>query len=133
MSPATTDRARSLSIALTIAGAAAAVAKTVYTGRTNPSVLLIAVMSVWVFAPFGLLLALHANRCGWTGPGRRVLYTLAPVLAVAMAFTLWLQLFKPARSPNAFLFVIVPPVACLVIGVLAATLFMQRRGAARRA
>ena len=133
MSRSSPEVARSTSLLLTTAGGITAFAITARAGRANPSVLLVVAMSLWVSVPFVLLIALHARRWHWSERAQWTLHVLAPAMAIGMLLIHWLQLFKPARSANAFLYVAVPPLASIAIGGLAAVLFWQTRSTAKQA
>lgn len=111
------------------AGAAAAVAFTLYRGRTNPHWVLTALFVGWVAAPFGgAAVARHAARA-WPAPARHVTDAVAVSLAAVTIIAFALDAVRPFTR-GAVAYVIVPAAGWLFVvagAIVAAAL--ARRGA----
>jgi hypothetical protein len=106
-----------------IAGAAASAVPTAYVGWSGARVL-IAPFLVWVVSPFVLLWWL----LGRTGPAAsRMLRVTAVGVSTACVAAYMARIAWPPRSQGAFVFVIMPPLACI-----AALVAMLTAGAFRR-
>lgn len=88
------------------AGAAGSVALTLYTGRRNPSLLLMALFVIWVLAPFVAL--------AWANAHSRLHALSVLVAAASLAIYGTIALGPPTAKP-AFWFLVVPAAAWLAI------------------
>jgi hypothetical protein len=108
-------------------GAAGSLALLLYAGRSNTHLLITLLFIVWVLAPFALL-ALAERRSGRWSP--RAQTTLRAMTLIVAAASLGIYVYRAAFSPRttgAFLFVIVPPVAVvLLLFALAIASLMSR-------
>jgi hypothetical protein len=106
-----------------------AVALVLYTGRRNPSVLLMALFVIWVLVPFAALAAADAMSSDWPLPTRTALYALMIVTALDTLGIYGYIAFGPPRPQPAFWFLVTPPVSVVVIAVVtwAATVTARRR------
>lgn len=101
-----------------LAGAAGCVTLLLQAGRRNQSWLLLVLFTIWEIAPFAALAIADALSTGWSARMRGTLYGLMLVVSLGSLFVFSTGAFKPAGSANVFLFVAVPPVACLLIAVV---------------
>lgn len=100
-------------------------------GRRNPSAVLLILMSIWVLLPFTLLGILSWKSRELSQPLRKKVNAITPVMAFVMTLVYYAQAPKPAGAPNAFLFIAVPPLSCLLIATVIAVAAWRRRSAAR--
>jgi hypothetical protein len=126
-------RLRAVALVAAMLGAVGSVALTLRAGRSTPR-LLLAVFVLWVLAPFVALAWATVVSPRWAGVTRATLYCLTLVLTLG-SLAIYGELVKrPAGSANAFMFVVTPPVAWVLIAIavpLAA--LVSRRQSSRRA
>src|SRR3979411_1720815 len=101
-----------------LAGAAGSVAFTLYAGRRNPSLILMALFALWVLSPFVALLLANLYSKRWPAHLRAALYILMMVVTVGSLAIYANVALGPARAKTAFAFVVTPPVFWLVIAIL---------------
>ena len=101
-----------------VVGGVGSVFLTLYTGRRNPSALLMAVFAIWVLLPFVALAAADAMSTNWSALTRTVLYALMFVTAIDTLGTYGYVAFGPPRPQPAFWFLVVPPASLLLIAIL---------------
>ena len=98
-----------------IVGAAGSLALMLYGGRSNTHLLITLLFMVWVLAPFALL-ALAERRSGSWAPATRVTLRALTVLVTVGSLAIYgYRAAFPPHSTGAFLFVIVPPVAVVLV------------------
>ena len=104
-----------------VVGGVGSVFLTLYTGRRNPSALLMAAFAIWVLLPFVALAAADAMSTNWSALTRTVLYALMFVTAIVTLGTYGYVAFGPPRPQPAFWFLVVPPASLLLIAILLRT------------
>jgi predicted alpha/beta-fold hydrolase len=104
-----------------VVGGVGSVFLTLYTGRRNPSALLMAAFAIWVLLPFVALAAADAMSTNWSALTRTVLYALMFVTAIDTLGTYGYVAFGPPRPQPAFWFLVVPPASLLLIAILLRT------------
>jgi len=104
-----------------VIGGVGSVALTLYTGRRNPSALLMAAFAIWVLLPFVALAVADAVSANWSALTRTVLHTLMIVVAIDNPGTYGYIAFGPSRPQPAFWFLVVPPASLLLIAILLRT------------
>lgn len=104
-----------------VVGGVGSVFLTLYTGRRNPSALLMAAFAIWVLLPFVALAAADAMSTNWSALTRTVLYALMFVTAIDSLGTYGYVAFGPPRPQPAFWFLVVPPASLLLIAILLRT------------
>jgi hypothetical protein len=119
---------RSTAVAALPLGALGSVAALLYAIHRNPSRLLIVLFVLWVVAPFAALAVATAQSTDWSATPRRALHIITLLLAVGSLVTYGFRVFGPAGPQGAFLFVIVPPVSCvLAVTAVATAAWLGRR------
>lgn len=94
-------------------GAVGSVGLTLYAGRHNHSVILMALFTLWVLSPFAALALLHS-----VSKGRAAFHSLMVILTLAsLAIYAYIAL-GPPRVKTAPVFVVVPPVSWLIIAIV---------------
>jgi hypothetical protein len=88
-----------------LGGAVGAAGLTLYTGRHNHSMLLIALFTIWVLLPFVAL--------AWAGV--KVKLWVAPAIAIGTLVVYAYVAFGPPRSQPAAAFLLVPALSWLLI------------------
>jgi hypothetical protein len=107
-------------------GAAGSEGFTLYAGRNNQHIFLTVLFVFWVFLPFALLgLFMFFSNRGVNAVSTS-LYCLSVFVMLASLIVYGFDL-RPAGAANAALFVIVPPLSCLLIGVVIAAVRLIRR------
>ena len=110
-----------------VAGAAGSLGLMLRVGQRSPGILL-ALFAVWVVSPFvGVALA---GR--WRVGKRATLYRVGLVLAVGSLAVYGYTAFGPPRAKPAAVFLMVPLVSWVVIGVVAAVGWRGRAASPRR-
>ncbi len=101
-----------------ILGAVAALALTLYTGRNNHSVLLVAMFAVWVLSPFaGFLFA--ARLAQRTRRGIAAVIPASAIIVTICSVAIYAAIaFSPHRPTTAFAFLAVPAASWLALGPL---------------
>jgi hypothetical protein len=110
-------------------GALASFAIMMRAGQRQRSTFVIAMFFAWVGAPFAVLAVTALGARHWSRAAVRTLDLLSIAVAVLSVFVYAADL-RPSGTPNAFLFVAVPPVTC---GVIVAVAVAYRVLAAPRA
>jgi hypothetical protein len=104
-----------------VLGGVGSVTLTLYTGRRNPSALLMAVFAIWVLLPFVALAVADAMSTNWSALTRTVLYALMIVITIDTLGIYAYVAFGPSRPQPAFWFLVVPPASLLLIAILLRT------------
>jgi hypothetical protein len=121
---------RAVALIAAAAAGCASVALLLRAGPRQKSHLLIVLFTIWVLSPFMALLWANVVSRRWSDVTRAVLYGVTLVVALgSLAIYGDVVDVRPAGSPNAFFFVIVPPVSWLfmTIAVSMATFVSRRR------
>lgn len=120
-----------LAVASTIIGGPLALALMLFVGKHNPSALLLSLFSVWVLLPFAMLLGAHTRAKAWPASTRTTLHLLMvsiPIVTVSVYANVALG---PASTRHARMFVLVPPIASLLVVTslsIARLLYRSRHG-----
>jgi hypothetical protein len=109
---------RTLALVAVVAGAAGSVGLMFRASQHPPRVLLV-LFTIWVLSPFVALLWANLISKRWSAVTRAMLYgtTLIVTLSSMSIYADFVHV-KPAGSPNAFLWVIVPPVSWAFIAIV---------------
>ena len=106
---------RSVAVLAVVFGAAGSVALMLRAGQRTPRFLLV-LFVIWLLAPFVALLWALVVSPRWSARARVVLCSVALVIAaVSPAIYGKVIPVAPAGSPNAFVWVIVPPMSWLLM------------------
>lgn len=109
---------RAVALIAVIAGAAGSVALMLRAGRRTPRFLLV-LFTVWVLAPFVALLWANMVSKRWSVVTRATLYCVTLIVALgSLAIYGELVDLRPSGSPNAFLFVAIPPASCVFMTIV---------------
>lgn len=125
---------RAVALIAVVAGAAGSVGLMLRAGQRTPRLLLV-IFTLWVLSPFVALLWANMVSKHWSAVTRATLYCVTLVVTLgSLAIYGELVVLKPSGSPNAFLFVVVPPASWVFVTVvvpMAALLSgrLSRRGA----
>lgn len=116
-----------LAIASTAIGGTLAIALMLVVGRNNPSRLLLSLFALWVLIPFAMLLGAYTRATAWPASTRTTLDVLMVSVPVVMVSVYANVALGPDSARHARLFVLVPPVASLlVVATLSVTLLLHR-------
>lgn len=110
-------------------GAAGSVALTLHAGRDNPSRILMTLFALWVSGPFLVAVLGDMASKRWMAHTRTAFYSGILLLTLASLSIYGVVALGPPRGKTAFVFVVVPPVSCLLMAVviLAVSLVCGRR------
>ena len=100
-----------------------------YVGRRNPSVILMALFTGWVLAPFVAFLWAWVAARRWTVPARIRLYLAMLVLTLASLAIYGGVALGPPRAKPASVFLMVPLVSWLLIAIVVGIPVMSGRRA----
>ncbi|HEV8514567.1 MAG TPA: hypothetical protein VGQ59_14895 [Cyclobacteriaceae bacterium] len=106
-----------LAVLMVLAGAGASIGFTVYTGRNNPSVVLILLFAGWVVSPFIALLLINAVSRRSELFNRLILYSLMVFLTVG-SIVIYSGLWSPPGAKTAFVFLVVPLLSWSLMGTI---------------
>ncbi len=122
-------RLRVAALSALLVGAVGAVALTLYTGRRNPSWLLMVLFAFWVLSPFAALQLANVASKRYSFHPRAALYAVMLVVALGTLAVYGYVAFGPPRQKTAAVFVVTPPVSCSFIAALVAITALTRRRA----
>ncbi|HXP61766.1 MAG TPA: hypothetical protein VN829_14825, partial [Dongiaceae bacterium] len=92
---------------------------TLWAGRHNPSRLLLVLFALWVLSPFMALAVVNVVSKSWSVVSRATLHSVTLVLTL-VSFAVYGGVHLRSATPNAFVFVVVPPISCLLIAIVVA-------------
>jgi hypothetical protein len=103
-----------IAVIATIIGAIGSLGFMIYTGRKNPSIVLILMFLIWVLSPFiGLFIANIISKT-WSLYNRSILYWLMLVLSIT-SLVGYSGILIPLGTKPAFIFLVIPFISWLVI------------------
>jgi hypothetical protein len=110
-------------------GAVGSVGLTLYTGRRNPSTVLMTLFVIWVSLPFVALAVADAMSKQWSAVTRTTLSALMLVVTFDTLLTYGYIAFGPSRPQPAFAFLVLPPASLLFSAIVlrAAAVVGRRR------
>lgn len=126
------SRFRSVALCAVVAGAVGSVGLMLRAGRRNDSLLLMVLFTIWVLSPFIALAWANAGSQRWSVLTRTTLYCVTLVLTLG-SLAIYSELIKrPKGTPNAFVFIVVPPASWLLMTIaLAIAALISRRLSSR--
>ena len=104
---------RILALVATLAGAGGSVGFMLLAGRHNPSILLLALFTIWVLSPFAAILVAYRLSLA-----RVAVYCAALVISLVSLAIYGYVALGPPRAQTAFAFVVTPPASCLVLAIV---------------
>ena len=108
---------RTIAVVVVLAGAIGSLGLTLYAGRNNKSVLLIALFFIWVLSPFIGLLVANVFVKRWSDLFRVNLYSLMVILALG-SLVAYSGVLSPPGAKPAGVFLIVPLISWLLIVIV---------------
>jgi hypothetical protein len=116
-----------------VVGALGSVGLMLHVGlRKNSPQLLLTLFAIWVLAPFAALALVYLVSKGWSVRTRAALYRVVLVLTLASLALYGAVALRPLGPKTTFVFVIVPPVSCLLSAiVLLLAAFLSGRPSSR--
>ena len=116
-----------------IVGAVSSPVLTFIAGRSSDERLVVTLMSVWVLAPFALLLVAHRASRRWSAPTQTTLDVLSIGIAACSLVAYAIAVFGSRSGRPAPVLVAVPVLSCLlVLLVLPVAAVLARRSKRRR-
>ena len=120
------DRLRISTLVLGIIGAIFSLIMVIHGGRNNKSILLIMLFIVWVVSPFVALLMTNRISERWPVLIRTILYSLIVIVTLG-SFVAYGGILHPAGTKPAFVFLVVPLLWWLLIGIFFLILIISGR------
>lgn len=108
---------RMIALVAVYTGAIGSLGLTLYTGRKNPSILLMLLFAVWVLSPFAVLLIANLISRQWTVMTRTAMYCLMFVIS-AVSLAGYSGLWTPPGTHTAFVFMVIPLLSWVLIAVV---------------
>ena len=105
-------------------GAATSMARMLYVGRKNESIILLLMFVGWVLAPFIGWLLVDRRSKSWSERNRLRLYILMIVVTI-MSVVIYSGVINPINMKPAFVFLVVP---CVTLIVIVLTVVIKRHG-----
>ncbi len=84
----------------------------------NASPLLTLIIGIWVLTPFIVVALGYAASKRWSVHTRATLYTVMLMVAVGALAIYGADAVNPPVAQRAFVFVVVPPVSCLLMAIV---------------
>jgi hypothetical protein len=106
-----------IAVLTVLAGAGSSIGFTIYTGRHNPSVILILLFTGWVVSPFIALLLINTVSRRSELFNRLILYSLMMFLTLG-SITIYSGLWSPPGAKTAFVFLVVPLLSWSLMGAI---------------
>ena len=125
--PRSTHTSRTASNYVILAGAIGSSALTVRAGGPTAPRVLMVLMAIWVLMPFVLLYALSVRSLRWARTTGVAIQCLAWLVTAVCLAEYGVKALRPAGSPAAFVFVALPPAACVVVVLTVATAALLAR------
>jgi hypothetical protein len=106
-----------IAVLMVLAGAGASIGFTVYTGRSNPSLVLILLFTGWVVSPFIGLLLINAVSRRSEVFNRLILYSLMMLITLG-SLIVYSGLWSPPGAKTAFVFLVIPLLSWSLMGTI---------------
>ncbi len=127
MTPRALAMLRSAALLAAALGAICCIALMLYTARSNPSRLLLALFTAWVSVPFLLTIWCNLRSLGWSSRPRLILYVVTLALSFcSVAIYAFVALGPPRPKPAAF-FLVVPLASLLALVIVVAPALSRGR------
>ena len=107
---------RIVALVVALGGIIGSISFVLYNGRHNKSILLIALFVAWVLSPFVALLIVDKVSKRWTAYARKALYIIMLTLSIVSLIS-YSGILIPAGTKTAFVFLIVPLISWVLIGI----------------
>ncbi len=117
---------RTLAVIAVLGGAAGSLARVLYVGQQNDSFLLIALFVGWVLSPFVAMTAGNVIANRWSAPARVTLYYLMIFISLG-SLVVYSGFLSPPGTKGAFVFLVVPLVSWLLMGIAMLVNFVLSR------
>jgi len=123
---------RAVALLAVVAGAGGSVGLMLRAGQRTPRLLLV-LFTIWVLSPFVALLWAYMVSKRWSLVTRATLYCVTLVVTLgSLAIYGELVVLRPPGSPNAFLFVVVPPASWVFMTIVVPMAALISRRLSRR-
>jgi hypothetical protein len=129
---ASTGALRTTALIAALLGAVGSVALMLWTGRRNPSWLLLFAFVLWVLSPFALLALGDVVSRRWAPATRTALHVVAVMVAVLCLIVYGIAAFAQPMRTAAAPFVLFPPVCWAIIAVAVGAAALMTRGRGNR-
>jgi len=125
------DRLRISTLVLGIIGAIFSLIMVIHGGRNNKSIFLIMLFIVWVVSPFVALLLANRISERWPALFRTILYSLIVIVTFG-SFVAYGGILHPEGTKPAFVFLVVPLLWWLLLGVFFLIFFISSKKGSQR-
>ena len=127
------SRLRAIALVAARVGAASSAILTIRAGVRSPERLIVAMITIWVLAPFVALLVADRFSHRWPAITRTTLHALMVVAAVGSVTTYVNDAFRSPATKPAFAYVMVPTLTWVLMAIAGTTAaLIARRRSARR-
>ena len=120
---------RAVALVAAAVGAVGSTGFVLYTGRKNPSVILMLLFVVWVVSPFAAFIRISRSAKDWQAVNQIALHAAAvTIIVISLAIYGYVALGPPRPQPAAP-FLVVPPVSFALAAIivwLVSALFVNR-------
>ena len=116
---------RNFSLIALFVGAGGSIIFTLFTGRNNPSVLLPILFSGWVVSPYIVLLLIHFNSLIHLKISNVSLFNMTLFITFINLIG-YSGVLSPKGMKPAFVFLVIPFVSWLIIGIISLILKMKK-------
>lgn len=117
---------RTIAITMVLVGALGSLAWTLHAGHKNNSVLLVVLFGSWVLSPFIAFLVANKISMHWNVITRMTLYYIMIALPLISLVSYSGAISPPGMKP-AFIFLIVPLISWLILGIFVLIVISQSR------
>lgn len=121
-----TNILRTLAVIAVLVGAVGSLVRVLYVGRQNNSFFLIALFVGWVLSPFVAMLAGNVIAKRWSASARVTLYYLMLFIPLG-SLVVYSGVLSPPGTKGAFVFLVVPLVSWLLMGIAILVNFVRSR------
>jgi hypothetical protein len=125
------DKLRISTFVLGIIGAIFSLVMVIKGGQNNKSILLILLFIGWVLSPFITLIVTNRISERWPVLFRTILYSLTVIVTLG-SFVAYGGILHPQGTKPAFVFLVVPLLWWLLIGIFFLMLFLSSRKGSQR-
>ena len=122
---------RTIAVVVVLAGAVGSLAMTLQAGHKNNSVLLVVLFAAWVLSPYIAFMIANVISGLWNDLNRKTLYYIMIFLAVVSLVSYSGAISPPGMKP-AFIFLVVPLISWLFLGIFILIAVSQSRRETRK-
>ena len=123
---------RTMALVVVTGGAVASLALMLRAGHRQKSLLLLGLFTIWTVSPFAGAVLAHIISKRWSIPARAALYIVMIVMTFGSVSIYTAVAFGYSSAKVGFIFLVIPFVSWLLVGIVTATGLIQTRLALRQ-